>query len=227
MPNSLLPERTLKRSFIASLFIITAIISLSEALVMLLLDALPQWGIKLTPIQDTVLDTLLLTCLSAPLLWWLVLHPLVKRIEKEQVRVAEQARLNSELRTVLDMHALVSIADVQGNIVYANDKFCEISGYTQQELIGQNHRIVNSGYHNKDYIKNLWRTIAQGNSWQGEFCNRRKDGSLYWIDNTIAPLLGEDGKPRQYISIRRDITAIKENEVKLSILKRGWMPVAK
>ena len=221
MPNSLSPEHTLKRSFSSTLIIIVVIIGISEALVMLLLAAIQQQGLVLTPIQGAALDAVLLACLSAPMLWWLVLRPLVKRIEREQIRAAKQARLNSELRTVLDMHALVSITDTKGTIVYVNDQFCKNSGYTQNELIGQNHRIVDSDYHDKDYIKNLLRTISQSDNWQGEFCNRRKDGSLYWVDNTIAPLRGEDGKPRQYLSICRDITATKENEVKLTVLKHA------
>ena len=221
MPNSLLPEHTLKRSFLSSLFIISAIIGISETLVMLLLDTMRQWTIVLTPVQGAVLDAVLLACWSAPMLWCLVLRPLVKRIESTQARAAKQARLNSELRTVLDLHALVSITDIQGNIIYVNDKFCKNSGYTRDELLGKSHKIVDSDLHDQDYIKNALRTIAQSDSWQGEFCNRRKDGSLYWVDSTIAPLRDDDGKPRQYLSICRDITAIKENEVKLTVLKHA------
>ena len=221
MPKSLLPEHTLRRSFISSLIIISVIISASEAFVMLLLAAMQQWAIALTPIQDAVLDAVLLVFLCAPIIWWLVLRPMVKRIASEQIRTTKQARLNAELRKVLNKHALVSIADINGNIVYVNDKFCETSGYTQDELIGQNHGIIDSGYHNKVYIKSMLRTVAESDSWQGELCNRRKDGSLYWVDTTIAPLLGDDRKPRQYISICRDVTTSKENEVKLTILKQA------
>ena len=104
MSNPLLPDHTLKRRFISSLFIISVIISISEVLVILLLDGMRQRLLVLTPIQDAALHAALLACLSAPMLWWLVLWPLVKRIGKEQLRAAEQARLNSELRTVLDLH---------------------------------------------------------------------------------------------------------------------------
>ncbi len=221
MSESELPDLTLKRSFISSLFTISFIIGISEALVMLLLDEVHQWFFVLPPLQDAILDAVLLTSFSAPLLWWLALRPLVLRIASERTYASEQSRLNSELRTALDMHALISITDSEGRIVYVNDKFCETSGYAQSELIGQTHRIVNSGYHDKGYIDNLWDTITRGDNWQGAFCNRRKDGRLYWVDNTIAPLLGKDGKPRQYISIRRDITAIKENEIKLSVFKHA------
>jgi len=105
----------------------------------------------------------------------------------------------------------VSITDIQGNITYVNDKFCEISGFSKEELMGQSHRIVNSDYHDKEFIQNMWHSITQGYSWQGEFCNQRKDGHLYWVDSTIVPLLDKNGKPRQYISIRQDITELKDN----------------
>ncbi len=216
LPSSYLP----KNNFISLLIIISMVIGFSEALVMLLLDMMHR-NMVFTPVQEAILDAVLLTGLSAPLLWWLALRPMEKRLAYEHARAAEQARLNSELRTVLDMHALVSITDIQGNIIYVNDKFCEISGFTHDELIGQNHRIVKSGYHDKTYIENMWLTIAGGESWQGEFCNRRKDGRFYWVDSTIVPLLDENGKPRQYISIRRDITETKENEAKLMQLKQA------
>jgi len=186
---------------------------------MILLDLLGQWSLVFTPVQEAVLDAILLTVLSAPLLWWLAIRPLEKALEIEHDHTSEKIRINAEFRSALDKHALVSITDSQGNIVYSNDKFCEVSGFSAEELIGKNHRIVNSGYNDKDFIQNMWHTIAQGHSWQGEFCNRRKDGSLYWVDSTITPLLYENGKPRQYMSIRRDITELKENAAKLEQFK--------
>ena len=127
---------------------------------------------------------------------------------------------NPQLLQALNNHALVSITDLTGNISYANDLFCETSGYSAAELIGQNHSIVNSGYHSDEFICHLWRTISNGQVWHGDICNRSKLGHLYWVSTTITPLFDEHGKIQQYISIRRDITLRVNNEQRLEHLQK-------
>lgn len=125
------------------------------------------------------------------------------------------------LRATLDQHAIVSVADYMGRITYVNDRFCEVSGYAREEVLGQNHRIVKSGYHPASFYHEMWATIALGRTWQGEICNRRKDGSLYWVASTIVPFLDENGLPVEYVSIRTDITEIKRSQEQVRLLARA------
>lgn len=129
--------------------------------------------------------------------------------------LAQTAAELERLRVAIDHHAIVSIADAAGNIIYVNDRFCTVSGYAREELLGNNHRLVKSGRHDDAFYRDLWRTINSGKVWQGEICNRRRDGSLYWVESTITPFLDGTGRPYQYVSIRTEITPIKLAEITL------------
>lgn len=140
------------------------------------------------------------------------------RARRARQNAAVQRRLQTMLyerereHLALEQHAIVSVADAQGNIIYVNELFLQISGYSHDELLGQNHRIVKSDQHSAEFYLDLWRTISAGKVWQGDICNRRKDGSDYWVSSTITPFMNGDGRPYQYVSIRTDITELKARE---------------
>ena len=124
-------------------------------------------------------------------------------------------------KSALDSHAIVSIADNQGNITYVNDKFCDVSGYDRDELIGKNHRLLKSGEHPDEFYEELWSTISQGKIWQGEICNKRKKSGNYWVESTITPFLDDKGIPYQYVSIRTEITHLLEAKVEAEAASRS------
>lgn len=127
--------------------------------------------------------------------------------------------LQRMLSEALNQHAIVSVADAGGNITYVNDKFCQVSKYAREELIGKNHRLLNSGKHDATFFADMWLTISNGKTWHGELCNRNKEGDLYWVETTIVPDMDEHGLPRQYVSMRTEISRVKQIEADLALGK--------
>lgn len=195
------------------------IIAALTATVLTAIDLAVGWG----PAPNEVIY------INRPLLaltFWIT-AVLVVRSRRLQDTAASHLKQLADLKYALDQASIVATTDVQGRITYVNDTFCRISKYSREELIGQDHRIVNSRFHPPEFIRNLWRTIARGQIWQGELRNLAKDGSIYWVDTTIVPFLDERGRPYQYTAIRSDITQRKTAEERLmeqaSLARLGQM----
>jgi nitrogen fixation negative regulator NifL len=147
-----------------------------------------------------------------------ILEAALSGLEDPDGVVKATLRQLADINYALDESLIVAVTDVRGNITFANKMFCKISKYSRDELLGQNHRIVNSGYHSREFFREMWRTIANGRIWRGEIKNKAKDGTFYWMDTTIVPCLNEQGKPYQYVSFRNEITPRKLAEEQLQTL---------
>lgn len=180
-----------------------------------LLTARKATGEEAVRVFEWFLAALLL--LFVGLMVWIFFSARQSRILKEKL-TDRNASLERTLREVgnykyaLDESAIVAITDERGIINHVNDNFCKISKYSRKELMGKDHRIINSGFHSKEFIRDIWQTISSGKVWKGELRNRAKDGAVYWVDTSIVPLLNEQGKPQQYLAIRSDITDRKMAE---------------
>jgi PAS domain S-box-containing protein len=198
-----------------TLVAMTVMIALTETLAMLLLDLARQQGMDPPFWLEICLDAVAIALLSGLVLWFAWIKHLYRGLEEERSHVSREQRLNADLKRALDEHALVTVTDTAGRLIYANEQFCRVSGYSQEQLSGGGEIPAEA----LPSLKDVWPTISQGQVWRGESQNRRQDGGHYWVDTTIVPFQDERGQPYQYVAIHRDITAQKAQEDELLRLR--------
>ncbi|MEN9353628.1 MAG: hypothetical protein RL318_953 [Fibrobacterota bacterium] len=205
---------------------VIAVIILVELAVMLLL---PQWMPLAGPGLVAVLDPVLLCLFASPLLVWrframqqryLIDGKLTLELRASELVAQEALRASEALRNTIMECAIVSVTDSKGVIIEVNDAFCQISGYSREELVGNTHRMINSKVHGPEFWETMWRTISSGRPWRGDVCNRARNGSQYWMDSLVAPHLGADGTVEKYVSIRFDVTQRHEAEEEVRSSRR-------
>lgn len=185
----------------------------AETLIIIIFKLIPP----INPTLEIIFITSALLLFTSPILYWIIKTEHSKSLKAIQSSIdsekATTEALNEilQLKNALDQSAKITITDNNGIITFVNDKMCEMSKYRREELIGKDHRILNSGYHSKDFFKQMWETISTGNVWKGDIKNKNKFGDFYWVQTTIVPFLNNVGIPTQYVSIRTDITESKKH----------------
>ncbi len=207
-------------SLYCCVIICTAIVLTNALLIAALLLAQHQWAMVLTTTQTILLSTLLLCLVLTPLIHYYFLKPLRLKVSELQTHFDDKTRENQQLFEALDDYAPISLSDLSGRIVYANAWFCEITGYSERELLQQEHDIINLNYQDPKFMRPVWRALNHGESWKGDVCDSTKQGRIYWVDNTLIRMYGPDGRPKQYVAIRRDATQAKKNEANRLVLEQ-------
>ncbi len=209
-----------KQSFLYGFVTISAVIvSINTLVIAALFLAQQQWAMALTTTQSILLSTLLICLVLTPLIHFFLLKPLRLEVSQLQTHFDEKTHENQQLFEALDDYAPISLSDLSGRIIYANTWFCEITGYSERELLQQEHNIINLNYQDPKFMRPVWRTLNQGEAWKGDVCDSTKQGRIYWVDNTLIRMYGPDGRPKQYIAIRRDATQAKKNEANQLVLQ--------